>query len=48
MLWRDEPPAILGLAQQGGETRSGIKAWPAQPINRAIAADQSCRFAVAD
>src|SRR5262249_15385258 len=31
-----------------GETRGRVKARPAQPIDRTVAADQSCRFAVPD
>src|SRR5215467_2506183 len=48
MLWSNEPPAVIGFPEQGGKTRSRIETGPAQPIDRAVTADQSCRLAVAD
>src|ERR1700738_2377306 len=44
----DQPPAVAGGAEQGGETRIRIKGRPAQPIDRAVAADQRRGLAVAD
>ncbi len=44
----DQPPAILWRTEQRGKARRGIETGPAQPVNRAVGADQGCRFAVAD
>jgi hypothetical protein len=43
-----KPPAVIGVSQQRGKASSRIEAGPAQPIDRAVAADQSRRLAVAD
>src|SRR5262249_40617085 len=48
MVWSNEPPAVVGFPEQGGKARGRIETGPAQPIDRAVAADQSCRLAVAD
>src|SRR5260370_7569207 len=48
MLRRNEPAAVLSCPEQGGKARGRIKPRPAQPVDRAVAADQSCRLAVAD
>src|SRR5262245_65638934 len=39
---------MLGFTQQRGEARRRIETRPAQPIDRAVAADQGRRLAVAD
>ena len=44
----NEPAAIIGGPEQRGKARGRIEAGPAQPIDRAVAADQSRRLAVAD
>jgi len=43
-----QPTAVLGCPKQSGEACSRIEAWPAQPIDGAVAADQSRRLAVAN
>ena len=47
-LRRDQPAAILGGAQERREASSGVEPRNAKPIDRAIAADQRSRFAIAD
>ena len=44
----DLPAAMLRSAQQSGEAGGRIEAWPAQPVDRPVAADQSCGLAVTD
>ncbi|MNJ74255.1 hypothetical protein D3C77_711620 [compost metagenome] len=41
------PAAVFLVAQQCGEYRGGVEAWQAQPVERAIAADQSGAAAIA-
>jgi hypothetical protein len=48
VLRSNDPSAIIGYPQQGGKACRRIEAGPAQPIDRAVAADQRRRFAVAD
>jgi len=48
MLWSHQPAAVIGFPEQGGKARGRIETGPAQPIDRAVTADQSCRLAVAD
>ena len=43
-----EPAAVLGGAQQGGEAGGRVEARHAQPIDRAVARHQGARLAVAD
>src|SRR5262249_31394370 len=45
---RDLPMTVLACAKQGGKTRIGIEARPAQPVDRAIARDQRRRLAIAN
>jgi hypothetical protein len=44
----DEPAPMLLLSQQRGEARCGVEAWQAQPVHRAVAADQGGRLQVTD
>src|SRR5208337_4939106 len=44
----DEPSAILGRPEQRGEARRRIEPGPAQPVDRAVGAGQSHRFAIAN
>src|SRR6185437_10710188 len=44
----NQPAAMLGLAQKSRETRVGIEARHAQPVDRAVAADQSRGMAIPD
>src|SRR5262249_46530443 len=48
ILWGNEPAPVVSVPKQRGKTRGRIKPRPAQPIDRAVAADQSCRLAIAD
>ena len=45
---RDQPEAVALAAQQLGEAGIRIEARPAQPVDRAVEADQRRRLAVAD
>ena len=45
---RNAPPAMFGGAEQCRETSVGIERRPAQPIDRSVAPDQGCGFAVAN
>jgi hypothetical protein len=47
IFWSNEPTPILSFTEQGGKARSRIETRPAQPIDRAVAADKSRRLAVA-
>src|SRR5260370_23949225 len=47
ILGGDKPTPIIGFPEQGSKAGSRIKPRPAQPIDRAVAADQSRRLAVA-
>ena len=47
MLRRNEPTAVLSCPEQGGKAGRRIETWPAQPVDRAIVADQSGRPTVA-
>src|SRR6185369_8533058 len=40
--------AVLARAEQGGEARIRVEARPAQPVDRAVTADQRGALAVAD
>src|SRR3984893_8866086 len=48
ILWGNEPAPVVSVPEQGGKARSRIKARPTQPVDRAVAAHQRCRLAVAD
>jgi hypothetical protein len=48
LLRRNEPAAVLGRPEQGGKAGGRIETWPAQPVDRSVAADQSTGLAVAD
>jgi hypothetical protein len=41
LLRRKEPTTVLDCPEQSGEARSRIEARPAQPIDRAVTANQS-------
>jgi hypothetical protein len=43
---RDQPTTILRIAKQRGKARIGIKSRQAQPIDRAVSADESGRLAI--
>jgi len=45
---RDLPASVLGRAEQRGEAGAAVEARPAQPVDRAVAADQRRRLAVAN
>ena len=45
---RDQPAAMLVGAEQGGKAGVGIEGRPAQPVDRAVAADQRRGLAIAD
>src|SRR5215472_7784653 len=45
---RDLPASVLGRAEQRGEARAAVETRPTQPVDRAVAADQRRRFAVAN
>ena len=45
---RDQPAAVLVGAEQRGKAGIGIEGRPAQPVDRAVAADQRRGLAVAD
>src|ERR1700722_11741924 len=47
-LRRNLPESMITCAKQRGETRSRRKRGPAQPVDRAIPRDQSCRLTVPD
>ncbi len=47
-LRRDQPATILVCAQQRGKAGVGVESRPAQPIDRAVAADQSGRAQITD
>jgi hypothetical protein len=42
------PPAVVTVAEQGGETGSRIEAWQAQPVDRPVSADARRGLRVAD
>src|SRR5205823_12676576 len=44
----DEPPAVLRLAEERGETGIGIKTRHAEPVDRAVTPDESRGLAVPD
>src|SRR5436190_18943665 len=44
----EAPMPIVVIAQERGEHRAGIKARPAQPIDRTVPADQRGRLAIAN
>ena len=46
--WRDPPTAIARVAQQRRETRPGIEAGPAEPVDRAVLGDERGGLAIAD
>ena len=46
--WADPPSPVLGRAEQSRETGIAVEAWPAQPVDGAIATDQSGGRAIAD
>jgi hypothetical protein len=48
LLRSKQPTTILNRSKQSGEARRRIEAGPAQPIDRAVEADQSRRLVVAD
>src|SRR4029077_7982498 len=48
ILGGEEPAAILGCPKQRGEASCGVETGHAQPIDGAVAANQSRRFAVAN
>src|SRR5712691_5664860 len=45
---RDQPSAVPGLAERRGKAGGGIETRQTQPIDRAVAADQRGRGAIAD
>src|SRR5439155_20438093 len=47
-VWRGQPAAVLGLAQQGGEAGAGVEARQAQPIDRPVAAHQGGGVTIAE
>ena len=46
--WADPPSPVLGRAEQSCETGIAVEAWPAQPVDGAIATDESGGRAIAD
>jgi hypothetical protein len=48
VLRGNEPSAVVWCPEQGGKAGSRIETRPAEPVDRAVAADQGCRSAVAD
>jgi hypothetical protein len=48
MFRRNEPSSIVSRSKQAGKAGSRVETGPAQPIDRAVAADQSGCLAVAD
>src|SRR5262249_43995520 len=48
VFWCDEPPSIIDRPKESGEACGRIEARPAQPIDRAVAANQSRSPAVAN
>src|SRR5262249_4781060 len=47
-FWCDEPPSIIDRPKESGEACGRIEARPAQPIDRAVAANQSRSPAIAN
>src|SRR5262249_42769043 len=47
-LWSDEPSTVLSRPKESGKARGRVEARPAQPVNRAVTADQSSRLAITD
>ena len=47
ILWGDKPTPIIGCSRAGRQSRQPNQTRPAQPVDRAVAADQSRRLAVA-
>ena len=45
---REQPAAVLGVAEQRGEAGAGVEPRQAQPVDRPVAADQRGGLAVAD
>ena len=45
---RDQPAAVLGLAEKRRKAGAGIKARPTKPVDRAVARNQRGRGAVSD
>ncbi len=45
---RDLPVTVIGVAEQGRETRLGVEARQAQPVHRTVRADQRGRLHVPD
>jgi hypothetical protein len=44
----DQPAAVPRLTQQGREACGGVEARQAQPVDRAVAADERCGLCIAD
>ena len=45
---RNQPAAVVGRAEQGGEAGAGVEARPAEPVDRTVEGDERGRVAVAD
>ena len=45
---RNQPSSVLRAAEQRGKTGAAVEAGQAQPIDRAVAANQRRRLAVSD
>ena len=45
---RDDPAAMVGVTEDGGEARAGVEARKARPVDRAVTADECRRLQVAD
>src|ERR1700691_740206 len=46
--WRDAPPSVAGVPEKSGKTRTGVKARPTQPVERAVFGYECGRLAIAD
>ena len=47
-LWCNEPAAVIGRAQERGETGARVESRQAQPVDRAVLAYEGGRMAVTD
>jgi hypothetical protein len=45
---RDAPPSVAGVPEKSGKTRTGIKARPTQPVDRAVFGYECGRLTIAD
>ena len=44
----DDPAAMVGVTENGGEAGAGVEARKARPVDRAVTSDECCRLQVAD